>query len=397
MAEAQERALVWFASPPASATPRVLALDELYGKQRRAAYLSIVDTASYAVWAAAGPVAVDSESWTLLLWEVQEHGLRWEQTISDGGRAMAEACATVDPAGAHRRDVWHLLHQWGQVQGRLDRRVEQLRAQTPTVARQAARVAAGQRPRGRQPLSDEAVQAARGAAAERVADGLRYLGDELRRLSEVVVVEARGVLSSAQRQQEMDALLALLAELATTAEPVAQRELPRLHTHLRHALPRALGFAVALDGPQEQAASALGAAGVALLGWAWQRRALLGPTPTDLLAQLPPAWSAAAGPLLTAWEQTVRASSAVENWHSLLRPHLAVHRTLSPGLLALLAVWHNHRVFARGVHAGHSPLQLSGVPDAPTDWLVALGYPPARPGADVTPMPLAAAQLAQAA
>ena len=65
------------------------------------------------------------------------------------------------------------------------------------------------------------------------------------------------------------------------------------------------------------------------------------------------------------------------DWHSILRPHLAVHRTLSPGLLALLAVYHNHHVAARGVHAGQSPLQRSGLTDAPTNWLVALGYPPA--------------------
>ena len=69
------------------------------------------------------------------------------------------------------------------------------------------------------------------------------------------------------------------------------------------------------------------------------------------------------------WERT--------DWHSIVRPHLAVHRRLSSGLLALLAVWHNHRVFARGVHKGVSPLHLSGMLDAPTDWLVALGYPPA--------------------
>ncbi len=79
---------------------------------------------------------------------------------------------------------------------------------------------------------------------------------------------------------------------------------------------------------------------------------------------------------MAAWDQAVRASSLAENWNSLLRPHLAVHRTLSPGRLALLAVWHNHRLFARGAHQGQSPLQLSGVADAPTDWLVALGYPP---------------------
>ena len=80
--------------------------------------------------------------------------------------------------------------------------------------------------------------------------------------------------------------------------------------------------------------------------------------------------------LIETWETAVRASSAVENWHSILRPHLAVHRVLSPGLLALLVVWHNHRAFARGPHAGTSPLHLSGMTDAPTDWLVALGYPP---------------------
>src|SRR5439155_13575936 len=109
---------------------------------------------------------------------------------------------------------------------------------------------------------------------------------------------------------------------------------------------------------------------------AWQRRAILGPAPEQLVVQFPAAWRPAAWALLAAGGGPLRASSAAENWHSLLRPHLAVHRTLSPGLLALLAVRHNHRAFARGAHAGCSPLQLSGLTEAPTDWLVALGYPP---------------------
>ncbi len=64
----------------------------------------------------------------------------------------------------------------------------------------------------------------------------------------------------------------------------------------------------------------------------------LGLQTEDVLALLPPAWSPIAGRLVAAWDAAVRASSAVENWHSALRPHLAVHRTLPPGLLALLAV-----------------------------------------------------------
>ena len=91
---------------------------------------------------------------------------------------------------------------------------------------------------------------------------------------------------------------------------------------------------------------------------------------------MPADWRDAARVLLATWDEAVRGRSAVEGWHSVLRPHLAVHRTLSPGMLALLAVWHNHRVAPRGLHKGQSPLQRSGMEEVPSDWLVALGYPP---------------------
>lgn len=374
--EAQARALAWGAQHAVPTSARALALDELYGNQRQAAYLSVVDVASYAVWYAAGPVAADSESWTLVLWDVQAQGVRWHTTVSDGGGAIQEAGRTVDPSGQQARDVWHVLHRWGQGQGRLQRRVTQLGAQTPTVERQAARVVAGQRPLGRKPVSDLTAQAAAVATATRLAEGVRYLGCELRRLLEVVVLDRRGVLNRAAREADLAALLALLAELAAGAPPAAQREIEQLHAHLAHALPQLLAFTGNLDRLQLDLAQVLGADGVALVAWAWQRRRILGPTAAELLAQLPGPWRPAAAVLLTAWDEAVRASSAVENWHSILRPHLAVHRTLSPGLLALLVVWHNHRVFTRGKHAGQNPLELSGLPDAPTDWLVALGYPP---------------------
>ena len=122
----------------------------------------------------------------------------------------------------------------------------------------------------------------------------------------------------------------------------------------------------------------LGPDGLALLAWAWQRRAILGPATDDLLVGLPADWRPTARMLLHTWNTTVRASSPIETWHSVLRPHLTVHRTLSPGLLALLAVAYNHRVAERGLHTGTNPLQRSGVADAPTDWLTVLGYAPAE-------------------
>ncbi len=376
--EAERRAQAWLShqAPPSS---RPLALDELYGHDRRGAYLHIVDTASHAVWAAAGPVPVDTESWTLVLWLAQERGLRWHTTISDGGPAIEAAVRTVDPTGQHRRDVWHVLHGCAQVQGRLDRRVTQLEAQTASVQRQAARIAAGQRPLGRNPRTDLVAHAAVCGQARATAAALRFLTATLHDLLEVVVLTPTGLLDAAGREVELTALLALLDELAATAPTAQQAELARLHRHLTLALPGLLAFAPPLDRVQHDAAVVLGGDGVALVAWAWQRRAILAPRRDDLVAQFPPAWQTAARILMVAWETAVRASSAVENWHSILRPHLAVHRVLSPGLLALLVVWHNHRAFARGPHAGLSPLHLSGLADAPADWLVALGYPPLDP------------------
>ena len=373
--EAQRRAQAWLGShaPPSS---RPLALDELYGNDRRGAYLHVVDTASYAVWAAEGPVPVDTESWTLVLWLAQERGLRWHTTIGDGGAAIEAAMRAVDPTGQHRRDVWHVLHVCAQVQGRLDRRVAQVEAQTASIQRQAARLAAGQRPLGRNPRTDLVAHAAMCAQARATADALRFLTTTLHHLLEVVVLTPAGLLDAAGREVELTALLALLDELAATAPVPQQTELARLHRHITLAVPGLLAFAPLLDRVQQDAAAVLGPDGVALVAWAWQRRAILGPRRDELVAQFPPTWHAAARVLIETWETAVRASSAVENWHSILRPHLAVHRVLSPGLLALLAVWHNHRAFARGPHAGASPLHLSGMTDAPADWLVALDYPP---------------------
>jgi len=376
VSEAERRALVWVARQQGPTTPRGIALDELFVRRRDGAALSIVDVESFAVWQSVGPVTVDLDAWVLTLWQAQEQGLRWHTTVSDGNRAITGATALVDPKGCHVRDVWHILHEGALAQGRIDRALQRLVDRTPAIARQAARVAAGKPPRGRNPLCDLATYDAQVAIGREVANGLRYLRQELRRLLEVVVFDHRGLLPSASRQAELAALLELLDELAGVGPSEARREIARLATTLRHALPDLLRWTTRLDALQERAASSLGRAGLSLVAWAWQRRRVLSPMRAKLLEMFPTAWREMAGEVMMAWDRVVRASSAVENWHSLLRPHLAVHRRLTPGLLALVAVWHNHRVFTRGVHRGRSPLQISGLTDAPTDWLVALGYPP---------------------
>jgi hypothetical protein len=391
LAEAQRRALAWMAShaPP---TSRALALDEIYGRKRCGASLNIVDLASWAVWAAEGPLPVDAETWILVLWEVQARGLHGHATVSDGAPAMQQACTTVDPAGQHGRDVWHLLHSCSQSQTRVDRVVATLAAQATTAQRYAARVAAGDRPRGRQPRALDAAHAEQLARARQTAQALRYLTGELHALLEVVVLRPSGMLDAATRQTELGTVLALLAELHEGAASGQQAHLHSLPTTLSRALPAALAFVAGVERVQQDLRSVVGERGLALIGWAWQRRALLGPTTEAVVASLPEEWRQAARVLMASWDGAARASSAVEGWHSIVRPHLAVHRSLAPGLLALLAVWHNHRVFERGSHRGFSPLQLSGM-EAPSDWLVALGYPAAT---DV-PRPQAAPSAPQLA
>ena len=374
--QAEQRALTWMAThaPPSS---RALALDELYGRKRRGAYLNVVDLDRWAVWAAEGPLPVDADTWTLVLWEAQARGLRWHATVSDGAPALQQACVTVDPQGQHGRDVWHLLHSCSQIQGRVDRVVHTLEDQAAAGQRYATKVTAGERPRGRQPRALDPAHADQVYTARATAEALRYLADELHALLEVVVLRGGDVVDAATRQAEVAALLLLLAEVRDGAAPGQQVQVRSLHTTLTRALPAALTFVAGVEHVEQDQRRVLGERGLALVAWAWQRRSILGPDTETVVTGLPEEWRQAARVLMASWDGAARASSAVEGWHSILRPHLAVHRTLSSGLLALLAVWHNHRVFARGVHAGSSPVQLSGLAETPTDWLVALGYPAA--------------------
>lgn len=384
LAEAEQHAMHYLAThmPP---TTRAIALDELYANDRQGAYLTIADVHSGAIWASVGPVNTDSDSWTLVLWDVHDHGLAYDRTVMDAGAAARAACQRVTPAIPFQGDQWHVLHTCAQLQGRLDRSLRDLRDRTAVVVRQAARVAAGQRAKGRNPQADLAAHTVQVAEAQRVADGVRYLTQELHRLLDVVVLDRRGVLDAPQRQLELDTLLALLADVAAPAPPPQQAVVRKLHAMLTAALPGLLTFVDQVAQVQTDLRAVLAPEQQALLGWAWLRRRALGWTSAQILAATPADWHAAARILLAAWDDAVRVSTAVERWHSILRVHLSVHRTLSPGRLALLVVWHNHRVFTRGVHKGNNPLQLSGIADAPTDWLVALGYPPAT--ASEAPVP----------
>jgi hypothetical protein len=389
--EAGKRAQAWMERQVPEGV-RAFAVDEQYSSKRGEAYLNIVDVHSGLVLASVPPVAVDGESWTILFLQMEEQGIRWYLVASDGGRAIQDAVDDFQPTQdeekeirlkpRHQRDSWHVLDECQKVQRRLDRQLHQWKEQTKTIERQAARVAAGKKPRGVNPKTDVQAHATLVARAEYVASGLCYLTHELQRLLSVVVLVTTpelSILSSKSRHEELDTLLILLAELSEVAPTAMKGHVDGLHNHISSALPRLLSFVEDLEAVQEIATQEIGPAAVHLIAWAWLHRAVLGQRSHLHLDDFPPEWHQQVRVLLSAWDHAVRASSCVENWHSVLRPFLSVHRSLSAGMLALLAVWHNHRVAPRGLHEGLSPMQRSGLQKEATDWLVTLGYSPAIP------------------
>jgi hypothetical protein len=92
-----------------------------------------------------------------------------------------------------------------------------LEQQTPVVERQAERVAAGQRSKGRRPKTDLAAHVQDVAVAGRIAEGVRYLTHELHRLLEVVarLQDSTHVLSVIDESSEQ-----IKAEIRALAEQV---------------------------------------------------------------------------------------------------------------------------------------------------------------------------------
>ncbi len=380
------------------AQERVVALDEQYNSKRGEAYLNVVDAHSGQVWATLPPVAVDRESWTLALWYLQEQGVVCASGVSDGGgMAIHEALQTTKAISTHQRDVWHLLRLAGQVQARLERAVQAEEDRQRVIERQARELAlTGRRSAGRQAKTTSSEQAQMLIELHRLLEAARYLFAQLRELVEIAVLTGRNeprLLDYQTRRSEVQMMLDLLEEAIQSVPLTLQHEVQRVIKQVRLALPALLYFAQDLEACQQEASAQLGEAAVGLITWAGPRRKVLGEQPQQVLGAMDPAWRAAAARLLATWNQAVRASSVVENWHSIVRPHLAVHRSLSAGILALLAVWHNHRIAQRGLHQGKSPLMRSGMSQQSHDWLMALGYPPDGmalvPESDTEPQPLA--------
>jgi hypothetical protein len=379
---------------PAPRGPLVALADELYAGRRPT--LAVVDHASGLVAALEPAATADETAWGCVWLDLLGRGAAVAGVTADAAAGLA-AGARAAGLGAVRADHWHALRELTRVAKRLEGRADRALAAADRAARSAAAAAYaaahGHRPRAGRPLrapSDPAGAAAAARAADEAiarADGVAAVRGWVRELLRPVEAADGRVRTAGEVAAELGAAAALLRELggpATAAAGLLERRAAGLAGYLDD-------LAAALAGPR----AALGEAAVGFLAWAWCHRRALGLADA---AEARPADPAAARAVWAALDGAVRGSGMVENLNSILAFQRATRRGLPPTALALCAAYRNHHRFARGKRAGHTPLELAGLPSP--DWLEALGSgpppaaappnSPADPPETVTTLPCAA-------
>ena len=205
----------------------------------------------------------------MAIWYLHEQGVVWKGSVSDGGKAIAEALQTTKAISMHQRDVWHLLHLAGQVQARLEREVQAEEERWLVIERQAQQQATtGRRATGRPAKTTSSEQEQLLIQLHRLLDAVRYLFAQLRELFEVVVLTGERVprlLCSQTRRDEVQTVLDLLEEAIQSVPTTLQKEVQRVIKQVRLALPALLHFAEEVEACQQEAIKQLGEPAVGLI------------------------------------------------------------------------------------------------------------------------------------
>jgi hypothetical protein len=325
--------------------------------------LEVVDRASGAILALEPAPSRDETAWGCALLDLTARGVTVGSLTADGADGLR---AGVAAAGlpAPWPDHWHTLREVGRVAQWLEheayRRLEAADRSQRAAADEAYRQQHQHGPRRGRPLKAATDPASVHAAIEAadVAGGaprgyLLALGEDLRPL-EAATGQVRRP-----------------AAVRATCWPPRRSSVRAAGQGRGHLLARRATGCGGADRPRRHPGRATRGLepGVAFLSWAWQQRAALG------LRAAAEAWPQEATVARWVWAalaRTGRTSSMAENLNSVLAFHRATHRGLPAPVLAVLAVYRNHRVFPRGARAGHSPLDLLDQPSP--HWLDALGY-----------------------
>ena len=354
---------------------RVLCLDEIF--LHREPVLMAIAPHSMA-WRAGqrGPER-SGESWREVLtnWPCLEH------SIADGGQGLARGVklanavrgmqdGAAEPLSRQAMTLGlDVLHTQRELERVLQRQWKHAERQLDT-ARQAAAKVARYRRQGRAPRGVSGVAGRAWHKAERLFAQAVHAQEAVHQIAAALSwFDAQGRLSCRQTAQvQLDAASQQLqGECWSKVKRLLSDErtlshVDRLHAHLtaavsdpvlRDALTR-LGYVK--DQMQQVHGDACG------------RLRPLVVIEQGLCERLGPQWQSAYRRVDEILRHAIRASSAVECVHSVVRMHQGRHRHVSQGLLDLKRLYWNCRVLREGKRKGHSPYDLLGLHGPSSDW-----------------------------
>jgi hypothetical protein len=336
--------------------------DEIF--QDRQPCLTVVDGQSFLVLHLSPSETRDGTAWGLTFLNLQERGVQFHDLASDGAGGIQAGMREAKLEIPWRPDLFHLL-QGGHNIGRKLENAAYRAIKLAERARQAEREAQTPR-RGRKlkvtvPLEQAEVQEATTIARY---DAWAWLLTEVRSALEPIASDGRLVNTDAVR-----ATVETAAELMMSLEHEDTTAFARKLLELLDDLLAPLAWLERTLAPWR---ADLPPEDEALILWAWRHRQGLELEagegfPEELHNIVRAFWDA--------FSLFHRSSSLAESFHSWLRPYLEIHRGMPRWLFPLLMLFWNHRTFQRGKRAGHSPLELAGVDDAPSlsealDWIL---------------------------
>jgi len=329
--------------------------DEIF--QGRKPCLTLVDGRSFLVLNLTPAESRDGTTWGLTYLDLMERGIQFQDLACDGGTGLRAGVREAKLVVPLRPDLFHLL----QDAYRLTRRLEATAYRAMESAERARRADLqarglirrwGRRLKLKTPLPQAHLEEAQAMAT---FDTWSWLLAEVRQALEPLS-PSHHLVSAVKTKATLETALGLLKELG-------QADITAFADDLQHKLPELLA---PLEWLEQQLAPVLKnveADTQAFVLWAWQHRHTLAlnfetDLPQSLRSLVPAVWETLA--------LFHRSSSLAESLHSWLRPHLQIHRGMPQWLLPLLQLFWNHHQFERGQRAGHSPLELAGVPEAPS-------------------------------
>jgi len=324
----------------------------------------------------------DAETWAVRMLELQDRGFRPEATIADAGSGLRAGQALAMPGTACRGDVFHSLQLVQPLATFLENRAYEAIAHEATLAHKSQKSrkarAARRRPR-RHPLPSEEsfveqlrLAAQTTAQAVDLAADMATLFDWLRR----DILSLAGA-DYATRRELYDFVLAELR----ARQPLCPHRIAPVVSALTNQGDDLLAFAAQLDQDLADLAHRFQLP-VATVREVFNNEIFDGDRPerwtrdAALRKRLGSRFFAVSVAVSELAENTVRASSVIENLNSRLRNYFFLRRHLGPDYLALLQFFLNHRRFSRSrrpERMGKSPAELLTGKTHP-HWLEMLGY-----------------------